>query len=171
MMSDVGDNAAQAGNPLPVDSCAGTVPARISCLLLPLVDYRLLVPVTAVAEVITAPVIRSGVDGGLLHGWLRWREQQVPLVSFAAACGGRAEQTARGHVAIFNAIDRAAGLGFYALPLAAIPRLVQVVPGTVLRPAGDGLELLAWEAFIGETRAWVPRLDLLEERLAATALL
>lgn len=138
-------------------------------MLLTVGEYRLLVPVTAVAEVITAAELLRGGDG-LLHGWFRWREQQLPLVSFSAACGGPPEQAAA-YVAVLNAIDSAAGLGFYALPLTVIPRSAQVFPEAGLLPAGDGIELLAWEAAIGETRAWVPRLDLLEERLAAAVAL
>jgi chemosensory pili system protein ChpC len=147
-----------------------TLPTRVSCLVLTLADRKLLVPITAVAEVVTTQQQPSGGDGGFCHGWIDWREQRIPLVSFEAACGGApAPLGAFYRIAVFNAIDDAADLGFYALPVGAIPQSLQVVPQTVLVPEDSADGLLAMEAVVGEHRAWVPRLDRLETRVAALA--
>lgn len=144
-----------------------TLPTRVSCLVLTLTDRKLLVPITAVAEVITTEQQPVGGDGGFCHGWIDWREQRIPLVSFEAACGQA--PVSLGHlnrIAVFNAIDAAADLGFYAMPVAAIPQSLQVVSQTVLVPEASNDGLLAMEAVVGEHRAWVPRLDRIETRVA-----
>ena len=60
-------------------------------LLLPLSDRSLVLPNVAVAELIGyQPCTPLPHQPAWLLGWIDWRSQRLPLLSFEAACGGRA---------------------------------------------------------------------------------
>src|SRR5690554_4998041 len=94
-----------------------SLPDRISCLVASLSERKLLMPITAVAEVInTIAMPESGNDKTPLYGWLNWREQRIPLLSLEQAMGGeRPALKLNNRMAVLNAIGPAQGLGFYAI--------------------------------------------------------
>ncbi|NER61296.1 chemotaxis protein CheW, partial [Pseudomonas sp. MAFF212428] len=58
-------------------------------LLLPLSDRCLVLPNVAVAELIGYQACTASPDQpAWLLGWIDWRSQRLPLLSFEAACGG-----------------------------------------------------------------------------------
>ena len=99
-------------------------------LLLTLTDRTLLVPNTAVAELIAWQEVDSipgGVQRDGLIGRITWRGMQLPLLSFEVLAGGDApDVTADTQIAIFNALDPSVGLSFFAVPLQGIPSSIQV---------------------------------------------
>ncbi|KJS09919.1 MAG: hypothetical protein VR73_00570 [Gammaproteobacteria bacterium BRH_c0] len=145
------------------------LPTRISCLILTLTDQKLLVPLTAVAEVInseTSPV--AGDSDGPCYGWINWREQRIPLLSLEVMCGGnRPPLGETNRMAIFNAVGDATELGFYAVRLAAIPQPVQVTEQTVLAQTDGKQALRLMDAVVGDNQAWLPNLEMIEARVAA----
>lgn len=147
------------------------LPTRISCLILTLTDQKLLVPLTAVAEVINTQAVPVGGDSdGLFYGWINWREQRIPLLSLEVLCGGSRSALADiNRMAVLNAVGDAAELGFYAVCLTSIPQPVQVTEQTVLAQTDGKQTLRLMDAVVGDHQAWLPNLDMIETRVAAIA--
>ncbi len=119
----------------------------VRSLWVPLEGVNLLVPNVAIAEVIDyqpLDLIHDGPDW--LLGCLRWREQELPVVSVERLCGFNLPQGARGsRISVFNSVLAGSELSFYAIVTADIPRLFsadedalgssmrgdRVLPGTV----------------------------------------
>lgn len=101
----------------------------VNALLLPVVDTSLLVPMSAVAE-----VVGSGISVSLLnkpdpkiHGWISWRNQYLPLLSFEGIIGTPPRTfTNDSLVVILNAIELASSRGFYGLVLQGLPHRVKI---------------------------------------------
>lgn len=86
----------------------------------------LLVPDTAMAELIARPDWMPLAEGGWVLGRLEWRTARVPLVSLAALFGTRPRPEGE-HVAVMNtAASEATQPRFYGLLLTALPRLLQL---------------------------------------------
>lgn len=145
---------------------AEALPSRVNCLVLSLSGRKLLVPSTAVAEVFSNMEPPSGGDGHFCYGWINWRERRIPLISMEAFLGGEAPLLDRiNRVAIFNAIDAAANLRFFAVRLDSVPQTMPVMVSTALSSCEDGSDLLL-EMSLGQLRVALPRLDRVERRVA-----
>ncbi|MCE6984778.1 chemotaxis protein CheW, partial [Pseudomonas frederiksbergensis] len=72
---------------------------------LPLSDRCLVLPNVAVAELIGfqagSPVLASPE---WLLGWIDWRGQRLPLLSFESACGGQLQVGERARIVVLNAL-------------------------------------------------------------------
>lgn len=147
---------------------AELLPDRISCLVLPLVGQRLLVPLTAIAEVVStgsSPV--GGNSDGLFYGWINWREQRIPLISLEVLNGdGRPPLAEFNRIAVFNAVGDLASLGFYGIRLDAIPQPVHVTAQTVLAQSDDKQILRMMDAVVGDQQVWLPDMDAVETKVA-----
>ncbi|MCK9505212.1 MAG: chemotaxis protein CheW [Porticoccaceae bacterium] len=146
-----------------------SLPDRIPCLLAPLSDRKLLLPITAVAEVInTITMPEAGQDGTALYGWMTWRDQRIPLISFEAALGGAKPQLKlENRMAIINAIGDASGLGFYAILLQGLPTPIQV-NGDSLRESDEAKQkLVLMTVQLGEEKATVADFSAVEAVVAA----
>lgn len=92
-------------------------------LLLPLADRHLLLPNVAVAELID---YQHGEPSSDAPPWylrqVRWRDRQLPLISFEAACGGPTVIGERARIVVLNALGGRAELKFIALLVQGIPR-------------------------------------------------
>lgn len=145
-----------------------SAPDRVSCLIAPLTDRKLLLPITAVAEVVnTFSAPEAAGDQGSLYGWLNWRDQRIPLVSFEAAAGGKKQPVQSGsRMAVLNAIGDAGGLGYYGILLQGLPNPVQV-NGESLRETTKGdQQMILSEAQLGEEALAIPDLLALETLVA-----
>ncbi|MFA5631733.1 MAG: chemotaxis protein CheW [Porticoccaceae bacterium] len=142
------------------------LPERISCLVLSLAKEKLLVPVTAVAEVVnTRERVESAAADGALYGWIHWRDQRIPLASLDLLLG--AERTAlavHNDLLILNAIGALAELGFYAVRLQGLPTPVQVDESNLRGHRGEGLVMANCE-MSGE-RLLIPDFAALETAVA-----
>lgn len=139
-------------------------PDRISCLLATLSDRKLLLPITAVAEVInTVTMPEAGNDQTALYGWINWRDQKIPLISLENAVGGdRPQLKLENRMAVLNAVGDAAGLGFYAILLQSLPTPVQVSAETMREGNGKASALSIAEAVVGDEEVTVPDLLAIE---------
>jgi len=133
-------------------------------LLLPLSDRSLVLPNVAVAELIGyQPCTPLPHQPAWLLGWIDWRSQRLPLLSFEAACGGQTQVGERARIVVLNALGDTPRR-FFALLVQGIPRTCKLdsqlnyvdVP---LAP----LELAAVQ--VGEQVARVPALPGLEQLL------
>ncbi|GMQ89214.1 MAG: chemotaxis protein CheW [Gammaproteobacteria bacterium] len=97
----------------------------VRTLWAPLEEVNLLVPNVAIAEVINyqpLDLIHDGPDW--LLGCLRWREQELPVVSVERLCGFSLPQGERGsRISVINSTIPGSDLPFYAIVTAGIPRL------------------------------------------------
>lgn len=139
----------------------------VRSLWVPLDGVNLLVPNVAIAEVINyqpLDLIQEGPEW--LLGSLRWRDQQLPVVSMESLCGFGLPQSERGaRISIVNSVKPRSALPFYAAVTAAIPRLISADPDAL----GDSL--LAVRALpdtvadciqIGNEEALIPDLEIIQ---------
>ncbi|GGU77442.1 chemotaxis protein [Pseudomonas laurentiana] len=138
--------------------------SSLTGLLLPLCDRSLVLPNVAVAELIGYRPGMQALEGFDWHlGWIDWRNQRLPLISFEAACGGPTQVGERARIVVLNSLGESR-LRFMALLVQGIPRSCKLdsqlnyvdVP---LAP----LELAAVQ--VGELVARVPDLVALERLL------
>ena len=101
--------------------------AEIYCLLVPLVDERLIIPRSCVAEVISyvAPTEMEGAPPWYL-GVVNWNGRYVPLVSFEGCCGANIPPaSSRSRIVILHAVSPRVESGYYALVSQGFPQLVR----------------------------------------------
>ena len=130
-------------------------------LLLPLSDRSLVLPNVAVAELIGYQACTPAPDQpAWLLGWIDWRSQRLPLLSFEAACGGQTQVGERARIVVLNALG-GTSRSFFALLVQGIPRSCKLDSqlNYVDVPLGT-LELAAVQ--VGEQVARVPDLVALE---------
>lgn len=146
-----------------------SAPDRVSCLVAPLADRRLLLPITAVAEVVNTFAVPDAVEGeDCLYGWLNWRDQRIPLISFEAAAGGEKQSLQSGaRMAVLNAIGDAGSLGYYGILLQGLPNPVQVNGESLRETAGNPQQMILSEAQFGEEALSIPDLLAVETLVAS----
>ncbi|AMB84058.1 chemotaxis protein [Pseudomonas agarici] len=97
--------------------------SSLTGLMLPLADRYLLLPNVAVAELID---YQRGEPASDAPPWylrpITWRDRQLPLISFEAACGGAIAVGERSRIVVLNALGGRAQLKFIALVIQGIPR-------------------------------------------------
>lgn len=101
--------------------------SSLTGLLLPLADRHLLLPNVAVAELID---YQQGEPSSDSPPWylrqVTWRDRQLPLVSFEAACGGPLVVGERARIVVLNALGGRPEVKFIALLVQGIPRSYKV---------------------------------------------
>lgn len=141
--------------------------AQITGLLLTLSDRLLLLPNTAVAELVAYRNVQPAVNSpSWLLGQIAWRDLSLPLLSFEAASSEHSANLENARVVIINAIGGRPKFRFFALLIKGIPRSTRIdmslqrLPDEALQP----LELDA-VSIEGEI-AKIPDLAALEQKLA-----
>ncbi len=100
---------------------------QVTGLLLSLADRTLLVPNTAVAELVGRLQKIDGQAPGAVLGLVEWRGLQLPLLSFERLSGDDScpvEGPVR--LVVLNALKPVHGQDFYALAICQIPRTLTV---------------------------------------------
>lgn len=96
---------------------------QLTGLLLPLADRHLLLPNVAVAELID---FQRGEPASDAPPWylrqVTWRDRQLPLISFEAACGESGVVGERARIVVLNTLGGRPTLKFIALVIQGIPR-------------------------------------------------
>lgn len=139
----------------------------VRSLWVPLDGVNLLVPNVAIAEVINYQPLDLIQDGPeWLLGSLRWRDQELPVVSIESLCGFGLTQSERGaRISIMNSVKPGSALPFYAIVTAGIPRLFSADADAL----GDSLlavrnlpDTVADCIQIGNEEALVPELEIIQ---------
>ena len=143
-------------------------PDELSCVLIPQPALPLLLPHESVAEILRSGDVRprDEVPNWLL-GTLSWRGMDVPVVSMHALLGS-AEPPGHdsGQLVVLNRSRALPGLPYYALPSRGVPRLLRLVEADLVRAEQAGVDAAVGTAVrVGEERALIPRLELLEDLL------
>ncbi len=145
--------------------------AEIYSLLVPLVEGRLIIPRSCVAEVIgfQTPSEMTGAPPWYI-GVISWNGRHVPLVSFEGACGQNIPPASgRSRVVIFHCIGARMEAGFFGIVSQGFPQLVRV-SSDVVRPDNSRVfsersPVICQIRMVNET-PWVPDLERLEDMIA-----
>jgi chemosensory pili system protein ChpC len=129
---------------------------------------RLLVPNTAIAEIVHYTAPQSTGDGPQwLLGTMEWRGLRIPVVSFERATGAEPAETGTSRrIAVMNSIHGGGNLRFYAIVIQSNPSLINVSPARVTRQAGaDHAKLQLQQVTVDDAPATIPDLRALETML------
>jgi chemosensory pili system protein ChpC len=139
-------------------------------LLVPMVDERLIVPRTCVAEVVryTAPETPLGSHSWML-GTVSWNGRELPVVAFERAIGKDAPvPSGRTRIVVFHASSGKLKSGYFGMLTQGFPQLVRV-NREVLRLEStegwpEGAPVLCRVKMINEFPL-IPNLEKLEEMI------
>ncbi|NKN32856.1 chemotaxis protein CheW [Marichromatium bheemlicum] len=140
---------------------------EVRVMLLPTRGRDLLVPASAVAEIVSADAVqpRSGAPEWLL-GELQWRGRRVPAVAFTPSPAGQGRGRAHARVVVCFMPEGNPALPFVALYSRGMPRLERAASANLVAeqdPHPFALTALA----LGERHAWLPDFAALERALLA----
>lgn len=140
---------------------------QLTGLLLTLSDRLLLVPNTAVAELVAYRRVQAAENSpSWLLGQVAWRDLSLPLLCFEAASSGASVTTAGARIVIVNAMGGRAGFRFFALLIQGLPRSLRIEP-SLPRMAQEALQPLELDAVnVDGEIAKIPDLVALEQKLA-----
>ena len=140
---------------------------QLTGLLLTLSDRLLVLPNTAVAELVAYRNVQAAENSpNWLLGQISWRDLNLPLLSFETASNDAAVITERARVVIVNAIGGRPKFRFFALLIQGIPRSVRI-EANLLSEQDETLLPLELDAVrIAVEIAKIPDLIALEQKLA-----
>ncbi len=144
--------------------------AEVRSLLIPLDGEYLLVPNSAVAEILTQRETRTVPEApAWFSGMLSWRNQTVPVISFEAISGRQTPAISpRTRLAVFNTVGaNPAYLRFYAIQTQGFPSLINIDSSSIAPLGGseDIPDAVACKVLVAGRPASIPNLDYLEGRL------
>jgi chemosensory pili system protein ChpC len=143
---------------------------QIKCLLLPVTGRSVIVPNSAVAEIITQQDITPAGDAPDWYlGTGRWRGSDIPLIAFDRLVGEREDvPEPAGRFVVLFGLEREGAPGFYGIRIDQLPR-TETVDAERLRPAdGDAhpSEYVHTRAVVaGDRECLIPDLDALGRTL------
>ena len=144
---------------------------EIYSLLIPLVDGRLIIPRSCVAEVIgfQTPSEMTGAPPWNI-GTVPWNGRHVPLISFEGACGQNIPPASgRTRVVIFHCLGTRLEAGYFGLVSQGFPQLVRVSTD-VVRPDNSRMfaertPVICQVRMVNETPL-IPDMERLEDMIA-----
>ncbi len=146
---------------------SGQAVTQITGLLLTLSDRLLLLPNTAIAELVAYRNVQPAVNSPTwLLGQITWRDLSLPLLSFEAASSQTSATLDNARVVIINAIGGRPKFRFFALLIKGIPRSIRI-DMSLQRLPDEALQSLELDAVsIDGEIAKIPDLVALEQKLA-----
>ena len=148
--------------------------ATIASQIMPLNDERVILPNTAIAEIVSftqpdpLPASVKNAPKWLL-GMTVWRGISVPVIAFETMLGGKFDQPGkRARLAVLNVVGDVAGVPFIAIPTQTIPQLMQVNQTTisVVEDSGETNPAVACHVVVAGNTAIIPDLDEVERQVA-----
>lgn len=139
-------------------------------LIIPLAGQALLLPNVAVAELVGYRLGQAATGAPeWFVGWVNWRDQRVPLIDPALLLGEPGDSVTP-HMLILNAVGEHAGLRFFAMRIAGIPRSKRVLRGEI-EIAGTPTEYVSQAVRLAdeEQTLLIPDLASIERELAQLA--
>lgn len=142
----------------------------VASQMIPIKDENLLLPNTAVAEVInySSPVPAENSPDWYL-GLIQWRGLSIPVVSFEALINDKVATVARNsRLVVFNTLSGTGALHFYAIPTQGIPQLLRLAMKNLSLVDDDSAsnDFVHCHVVVGPHVAAIPNLDSIEGRLA-----
>lgn len=142
------------------------LPNDIASLLIPMQGRPWLLPNIAVAEVIPLrQPDRPGHGSEWLLGWINWRDQDIPLLSFERLNeSGQVTIGAEARIAVLNSVT--GNVGFYAVVVQGIPRQLKVNRQDLVEEPVDTGPAEAMYIQLGGDLAVIPDLDAMEQAVS-----
>ncbi|WP_339645816.1 chemotaxis protein CheW [uncultured Porticoccus sp.] len=146
------------------------LPDEVDSLLVSLSGHRLLVPMAAVAEIVQqVDCQRDDHQPPWLQGWINWRTERIPLLSFESLVGH--ERAALGDRAMALVLYRILPDGlsrFYALQVQNFPHLIRLADDGLLQQVSlpELSPYVLMMVAVREQQAFIPDLDKIEQLLA-----
>ncbi len=144
-------------------------PATFSGLAVEWDEANLLLPVSAVAEAVRQVTSVERVsEPDWLYGWFEWREQRVPLLSYAKIVGReKVPLPESANVLVLNALENEdERLPYYAVLIPKLPRaMVLSAEDELQQSSGDGFNLMRFS--VGDQQYIVPDFEAIERRCRA----
>jgi chemosensory pili system protein ChpC len=143
---------------------------RVRSQLIPLQDLRLVLPNTAIAEVISyhkPAVVEDAPEW--LSGYISWRGLRIPLINFeTAAINQGPDVHRRNRVIVLNALSGSDSLPFYGILSQGIPRLIHLDSSTILDApnAENHLQFVLRQVLVEGHPALIPDQKTLEASMA-----
>jgi len=131
-----------------IASTDGRVVEEVDCLYVPLHESILLVPMSAVAEVVQTVAVTEQQDAPVwFDGWLEWRQKRVPLISFEALGEDIGNDTRQGildksSALVINTLSPEKGLSYYAIQAQGFSKTLQA------SLAWSGLQFLSCQNYL-----------------------
>jgi chemosensory pili system protein ChpC len=140
---------------------------KIRSLWVPLRNMNLLLPNVSVAEIgsYRKPARVEGAPEWLL-GNVKWRGQEVPVISLETLCGMNVSSNpVFSRLMIVNSVHPDSSVGNYAIITAGLPGLIQFGADTVASCHASELPAIRCVVHIGNEQAVIPDLDYLQTLL------
>ena len=142
---------------------------EINCLFVPLSEGALLVPMSAVAEVIQTVEVSTQENAPVwFNGWLEWRQKRVPLISFEALRNETRQGISSSSSAlVMNTLSPEKGLSYYAIQAQDFSHLMRIAEDDPLQQVdgqGDIPHVLMHVELDGQIMQ-IPDLESLESYL------
>lgn len=111
----------------------------IKSLLLPMKTSSLIVPNTAIAEIVSVEHVLPVNDAPTwMLGYLSWRRRSVPLISFDAVQQGEPDfLTPRSKIAVLYSISDDATFPYMALLMQRAPKVISVTEESIKQAGAD----------------------------------
>jgi len=116
---------------------------EVDCLYVPLHEGILLVPMSAVAEVVQTVAVTEQQDAPVwFDGWLEWRQKRVPLVSFEAISEEKGNDARQGisdnsSALVINTLNPEKGLSYYAIQAQGFSKLIRIAEDDPLKQVNN----------------------------------
>ena len=135
---------------------------EIRCLVAPLVNSRVLLPNSAVAEILnfTSPEPFKRGPSWLL-GEMDWRGWKVPVISYEqlASAGDSRTITSKTRILIIKTLGESTQLNYIGLVIQGLPQLKKVTASGLVDKKTEGLpESVFSEVTIDDITAFIPEL-------------
>jgi len=139
----------------------------LHCLLIPLQELKILLPNTAVAEVIgyiTPEPVEDAPDW--LLGNIIWRDEKVPLLSFERVNNIVQQEISGQRIAVLNTLNANPDLPYLAILIDGIPQLRLVQESSlVVAEKNNEFEMVAASIELSDEKVFIPDMDKLEQQL------
>ncbi len=139
-------------------------------LLLPMQGFHVLLPQSAVAEIVQDSEVSQFVKSmDWVRGTLTWRSERLPLISLETMCGkSKTHNTQKSRIAIIYALEGIANLRFYAIELEGVPRPVtlDVHAVTYTENSRDPCDYLLANVLVTDQKGIIPDLARIERKVA-----
>ena len=111
----------------------------VKCLLLPMKTSNVVVPNSAIAEIVSVENVLPVNDAPpWMLGYLSWRRRSVPLLSFDAVQKGEPDfLTPRSKIAVLYSISDDATFPYMAMLMQQAPKVVNITPSTIKQAGAD----------------------------------
>ena len=111
----------------------------IKGLLLPMKTSNVIVPNTAIAEIVSVEHVLPVNDAPpWMLGYLSWRRRSVPLISFDAVQQGEPDfLTSRSKIAVLYSISEDSTFPYMALLMQRAPKVITISEGSIKQAGAD----------------------------------